>query len=309
MLPPEEVVHRLRESGSLWETAPGVSGLRGHVVTLRREIEAAVADVARAETRNEWCTPAGVSFETLEKAEYFSSFPQWLTTASHLSGDEAALQAIAASESPGLAARSTAGTPEIALPPAVCYNTYAALADSRIDAPLLMTAQGTCWRHEGERHAALERGWAFTMREIVCLGAEWDVKSFLDRGVERVSALAVRLGLETEIVVATDPFFAPSARGRAALQRIKGLKHELVFRFPDARPLAIASFNDHERFFGDRFAISMEGGTPASSGCVAFGLERWLLAVLVTHGVDPSDWPLTTLASSHPRSHSGAVGI
>lgn len=309
MLPPEEVVRLLRESGSLWDVAPGVSGLRGDIVTLGREIEAALADIARSETPNEWCAPAGVSFETLERAQYFSSFPQWLTTASHLSGDEAVLQSIAASASPGRAARSAPALPEIALPPAVCYNTYAALADSTIEAPLLMTAQGTCWRHEAGRHAALERGWAFTMREIVCLGAGWDVKSLLDRGVERASALAARLGLETEIVVASDPFFAPSARGRAALQRIKGLKHELVFRFPDNRPLAIASFNDHEQFFGEAFAISLADGTSASSGCVAFGLERWLLAVLVTHGVNPADWPLGALAGSHRPTHSGAIGI
>jgi seryl-tRNA synthetase len=308
MLPPEEVVRRLRESGSLWDVAPGISGLRGPVVTLRREIEAALADIARGETRNEWCAPAAVGFDTLERAQYFSSFPQWLSTASHLSGDEAALQAIASSESPGRAARSAAGTPETALPPAVCYNTYAALADSTIDAPLLMTAQGTCWRHEGARHAALERGWAFTMREIVCLGAAWDVKSLLDRGVERASALAARLGLETELVLASDPFFAPTARGRAALQRIKGLKHELVFRFPDNRQLAIASFNDHEAFFGNSFAISLNDGSPASSGCVAFGLERWLLAVLVTHGIEPTDWPLAALAGSHRLTHSGATG-
>jgi seryl-tRNA synthetase len=308
MLPPEEVVRLLRESGSLWDVAPGLSGLRGHVVNLRHGIDAALADLAHAETVNEWSPPAGVSFETLERARYFSSFPQWLTTASHLSGDEAALQAIAASESPGGAARAP-GTPEIALPPAVCYNTYAAQADSTIDAPLLMTAQGTCWRHEGERHAALERGWAFTMREIVCLGAEWDVKSVLDRGVERASALAAGLGLETEIVVASDPFFAPSARGRAALQRIKGLKHELVFRLGDQRPLAIASFNDHQQFFGDAFGVSLADGTPASSGCVAFGLERWLLAVLVTHGVDPANWPLEALAGSHRLTHTGAIRI
>lgn len=309
MLPPEEVVRRLRASGSLWDVTPGISGLRGQVVGLRREIEAALSDIARAETPNEWAAPAGVSFETLERAQYFSSFPQWLTTASHLSGDEAALQAIASSESPGRAARGAAGAVETALPPAVCYNTYAALADSMIDAPLLMTAQGTCWRHEGDRLSALERGWAFTMREIVCLGAAWDVKSLLDRGVERASALAARLGLETEVILASDPFFAPSARGRAALQRIKGLKHELVFRFPDGRPLAIASFNDHEEFFGDSFGISLTDGTAASSGCVAFGLERWLLAVLVTHGVDPTDWPLAGLAGSQRPTHSGATGI
>jgi seryl-tRNA synthetase len=309
MLPPEEIVRRLRESGSLWDVAPGVTGLSGRVAALEREIEGALADIARAETPNEWRAPAGVSFETLERAKYFSSFPQWLSMASHLSGDESVLQSIASSESPGRTAPSCGVAPAIALPPAVCYNTYAALADSTIDGSVLMTAQGTCWRHEGERHAALERGWAFTMREIVCVGTAWDVKSLLDRGVERASALAARLGLETEVVVASDPFFAPSARGRAALQRIKGLKHELVFRFPDGRPLAIASFNDHEEFFGDAFSISLPGGQAASSGCVAFGLERWLLAVLVTHGVDSADWPFAVLAGSHRPTHSGAMGI
>jgi seryl-tRNA synthetase len=293
MLSPEEVIRQLRERGSLLEVAPGVSGLRGPVVFLLREIEAALADLARTETSNEWVTPAGVSFETLERAKYFASFPQWLTAASHLSGDEAALQHIAASASPGVAARSSLEAPDVVLPPAVCYNTYAAHADSVIPAPVVMTAQGTCWRYEGERLAALERAWAFTMREIVCLGAQRDVRDFLDRSVERVSGLERALGIDCETVAASDPFFAPNARGRAALQRIKGLKHELVFRFPDGRPLAIASFNDHELFFGDAFRIFLPDGSAAWSGCVAFGLERWLMAVLVTHGVEPSGWPAT----------------
>ena len=32
-------------------------------------------------------------------------------------------------------------------------------------------------------------------------------------------------------------------------------------------------------------------GEPAASGCVAFGLERWLLAFLVAHGPDAAAWP------------------
>jgi len=291
MLSPDEVIRLLRERGSLWDVAPGVTGLRGPVVSLLRDIESALLDVARAETPDEWIPPAVVAFDTLEKAQYFASFPQWLTAASHLSGDDDSLQRIAASASPGQAARSSLAPADAALPPAICYNTYAALASSVIDAPVVMTAQGTCWRHEGERLAALERGWAFTMREIVCVGAERDVKDFLDRCVQSVGALERAYQLECELAAASDPFFAPTARGRAALQRIKGLKHELVFHFADGRPLAIASFNDHELFFGEAFGITLRDGTPAWSGCVAFGLERWLLAVLATHGVDPIDWP------------------
>lgn len=291
MLSPDEVIGLLRGSGSLWDVAPGVTGLRGPVVSLLREIENALLELAHAETADEWIAPAVVTFDTLEKAQYFASFPQWLTAASHLSGDDECLQRIAASTSPGHAARSSLAPADAVLPPAICYNTYAAIADSVIDAPLVMTAQGTCWRHEGERLAALERGWAFTMREIVCVGEERDVKDFLDRCVRRVSAVERAYDLECELTAASDPFFAPTARGRVALQRIKGLKHELIFHFADGRPLAIASFNDHELFFGEAFGITLPDGKPAWSGCVAFGLERWLLAVLATHGVEPTDWP------------------
>jgi seryl-tRNA synthetase len=294
MLSPDEVVRLLREGGSLWEVTPGVSGLRGPVVSLLREIENALLEVARDETRDEWVAPSVVTFETLEKAQYFASFPQWLTAAAHLSGDDEALQSIAASASPGQAARASLAPATAVLPPAICYNTYAALAHSVVDLPIVMTAQGTCWRHEGDRLSALERGWAFTMREIVCIGAEREVKNFLDRCVERVGALERAYGLDCELEAASDPFFAPTARGRAALQRIKGLKHELVFQFADGRPLAIASFNDHELFFGEAFGITLPDGRPAWSGCVAFGVERWLLAVLATHGVDPTAWPVAT---------------
>ena len=75
-----------------------------------------------------------------------------------------------------------------------------------------------------------------------------------------------------------------------------------MFRFADGRPLAIASFNDHELFFGDAFGISLADGMPAWTGCVAFGLERWLLAVLASYGVDPRNWPLTLTTHEQTRS-------
>ena len=297
MLQPERVISDLRLSGWLWDAGPGLIGLRGPVLSLLREIERELEALARLETVEEWRTPAGISFETLERAQYFASFPQWLTTASHLSGDDAVLQEIATSRSPATAARNAVSAPETVLPPAVCYHTYAAMAGAVVDTPELMSAQAVCWRHEGGRLAALERGWAFTMREIVCLGSQVDVKALLDRSITRTQSFARELGLDVKLEEANDPFFAPTSRGRAALQRIKGLKQELVINFPDGRPLAIASFNDHETFFGDAFAISLSTGGPASSGCAAFGLERWLLAVLVTHGTRPENWPSPSVSS------------
>ncbi len=147
-----------------------------------------------------------------------------------------------------------------ALPPAVCYHLFAALAGRILESPARFTAQGTCWRHEGARHVPLERGWAFTMREMVCLGTEADTTAFRARGIERARDLARMLGLDATLAEAGDPFFAPTARGKATLQRIKALKHELLLPIGGERRIAAASFNLHERFFGDAFAIRLPDG-------------------------------------------------
>jgi len=286
MLQPEEVIAILRERDELWETAPGLIGLRGRTRALMERIASSLADAAHEETGGEWSVPPGISFETLERAQYFASFPQWLTAASHLSSDNDVLEKIATSSSPASAAKSAMERPGAALSPAVCYHTYEALARQCVTSPTLMTAEGVCWRHEGDRLSPLERGWAFRMREIVCIGSDYYVEDFRQRWMIRAIDVARSFGLEPEMNLAADPFFAPTARGKAALQRMKALKHELIVRFPDGRTMAIASFNNHERFFGESFRISLVGRTTAASACVAFGIERWLLAVLAAHGVD-----------------------
>ena len=290
MWPPERIVATLVARGELWEAAPGIVGLRGDTLALLGAIEQAIARLASAETRDEWRVPSAIALKTLARADYFASFPQWLTLASHLDGDEAVLERLAAHPDPAVAAGDAAAAAEAALPPAVCYHAYAALAGRTIASPTLLTAQGTCWRHEGARHAALERGWAFTMREIVCLGTAEDTAAFRARGIQRAKVLAEDLGLEAVLVEANDPFFAPTARGKALVQRLKALKHELLLPIGD-RSIAAASFNHHERFFGEAFAIRLAGGEAASTACVAFGLERWLLAFLSAHGLEPRGWP------------------
>jgi seryl-tRNA synthetase len=313
MWPPEQVLRVLRERGELWESGPGLVGLRGDVLALYRALEQTIAGLARSESADEWRVPAGLSLETLARADYFASFPQWLTAVSHLSEDPTVLERVATATDPAAAARSALAPADAVLPPAVCYHTYAALAGTVVSSPTTMTAQGTCWRHEGDRLAPLERGWAFTMREIVCLGAAEDIDAFRLRGIEHVGELASVLGLERRVIQASDPFFAPAvpspsgvfaptARGKALLQRVKALKHELLLTLAPGRSIAAASFNHHETFFGEAFDIRLPSGRPAASGCIAFGIERWLLAFLVTHGPDAGAWP-----AIHATSVAGGI--
>ena len=285
----DDIVNALRARGELWDVAPGVTALRGDAAALLRDLERAIATLCGLETADDWRVPPAIDFATLVRAEYFASFPHWLTVASHLRDEEDALRAVAERGEPAVL-REASAAPKAALNPAVCYHIYAALAGTSIDQARIVTAQAECWRHEGARHATLERGWAFTMREVVCIGSDDDAHAFLERSTERVTEFAQSLDLEPTIVVATDPFFAPSARAKHVLQRLKELKHELLLPI-GASTIAASSFNLHETFFGEAFDITLPNGKPATTACVAFGLERWLLAFLVKHGPEAASWP------------------
>ena len=60
------------------------------------------------------------------------------------------------------------------------------------------------------------------------------------------------------------------------MQKLFPQKEEMVY----GRSLAIASLNFHRNFFGERCGIRTADGEPAFTGCVAFGIERWLHALL-----------------------------
>jgi hypothetical protein len=129
------------------------------------------------------------------------------------------------------------------------------------------------------------------MREIVFIGAADDAQLFLERASSRVIDLARALGLDPAVALASDPFFAPTARGKQLLQQLQGLKREMLLPITADERIAASSFNLHGAFFGQVFDIRLVTGIPATTACVAFGLERWLLAFLVRHGLDSAAWP------------------
>ena len=287
MWPREAIIRILRSRGELWEVVPGITVLRGDVATLFRALERTIGAICGLETSDEWRVPPAIDFATLGRAEYFTSFPQWLTLASHLSDDPAVLRHVAEHNQMDVAAAPA----RVALNPAACYHVYSAFTGDVIDAPKIVTVQADCWRHEGPRHATLEREWAFTMREVVCIGSDDEARAFVARGIDRVTEFARALDLDATLVVATDPFFAPAARAKAMLQRLKELKRELLLPVHSNARIAASSFNLHDTFFGEAFDIRLANGEPATSACVAFGLERWLLAFLVRYGPDAMRWP------------------
>lgn len=232
--------------------------LEGAAASARTWLDGRVRALALERGAVEWHFPASVHRDTLARAGYFESFPDG-----------------AASIGPPPA--------EFFLSPAVCYHAYAQLAGRRLAAPLLLTASQTCFREADRGADTASRLWEFTMREIMFIGPEDWVAAERRHWTAAASELAAALRLDASVVPAADPFFGMAARGRRLMQQLKQLKDEL--RVPvGGEAAALASFNTHETFFGGRFDITLEDGRPAHSGCAAFGLERWALAVCARHG-------------------------
>ena len=83
-----------------------------------------------------------------------------------------------------------------------------------------------------------------------------------------------------DVETATDTFFSAAGRGRRLIQQLKKLKYELRAEAGVAGRIAAASFNLHEDFFAKRFDMMCPDGHHVSSGCIAFGIERWTLVCL-----------------------------
>ncbi len=222
----------------------------------------------------------------LDRIDYFRSFPHLVTLPATVATDRAARQRFV-----DRAGTATGTVPLVehepirhALTPAACYPVYPAFADRSLDRPTFLTMASTCFRREAT-FVPLRRQWAFTMREIVCLGTSDEVGDFTAGGRQLVETLCRRMDLPMEWQVADDPFFNPESNGRALMQRLWPTKHEAV-----VDGLAICSVNRHHDHFGHAFSIARDGRS-AHSGCVAFGLDRWLGVVAGRWGADPAGWP------------------
>jgi hypothetical protein len=139
------------------------------------------------------------------------------------------------------------------------------------------------------------------MREIVFVGSAGWVARQRARAIEALAEQLAEWDLDCVIETANDPFFPTVHTNKAYWQQRSDLKFEMRLGIePDAdgapRTLACGSLNLHENFFGRTFGIAAADGQPAFTGCVAWGLERWVLAGFTQHGYERDRWPASLRA-------------
>lgn len=267
----------------------GQSILSGPLLDLFRRLDQQCLSWAAQVDADEYLFPTFIPAHELNKLDYFRSFPHLVTFPVSLDQQEQNLELFRSQEPVGengcVHLTKTAEVKDV-LTPAACYHIYIAMQGQSFKAARYFTTRNTCFRKEVEYHP-LQRQWSFSMREIVCIGSAADVQEFLRSFESLLSEFFEKINLPVTFEHATDPFFKPSTSPKYVMQRLDPVKKEMIFD----KKLAIGSLNYHRSYFGETFKIQQDG-RPLSSGCVAFGLERWLYAFLTTFGPEREKHPI-----------------
>lgn len=178
---------------------------------------------------------------------------------------------------------------------AACNNVWLHLAGRQLAGPARFTVRGVCCRGEGGHYFMLERMRSFSMREVTFIGRPAEVLAFRERALAFLAAVTGALGLGGRLSPANDPFFlVDQDAGRPGAEDADGAvsKMELRLGLYDDKSVACASVNVHGSFFAERLDISgPDLGESLWTACVAFGLERWVWAILVQFGPHSERWP------------------
>jgi seryl-tRNA synthetase len=287
----KEYLDALLEKRLLVET--GVRGVfgRGHVFEdVLTRFDQFIERTVKGDGAEKLHFPPILNRKYLEKSGYLKSFPQLAGTVFAFQGKDQQHQQLLEKLNAGDDWTTFQQATEVVLTPAGCYPVYPTMKGQLPEGGKLIDLWSYCFRHEPSDDPA--RMQMFRMRELIRLGdleavrkwrAEW-----IDRGLDMLKAV----GLPAYVALANDPFFGRGGRMLAANQREQELKFEIVCPITSTeKPTAIMSFNYHQDHFGSTFGIETSKGETAQTACLGFGMERIILALFKTHGLDPATWP------------------
>ncbi len=239
--------------------------------------------------------PPVMSRKQLEKSGYLKSFPNLLGCVCALHGSEPSIRAAADRHEAGGDWTESLSASDLVLSPAACYPVYP-IAAARGPLPaggLQFDIEADVFRHEPSK--SLDRLQSFRMREFVRIGSPQEIVEYRERWLARAPAIAADLSLPHAIDVASDPFFGRVGQMMAVSQRQQALKFEMLIPYhAGATPTACMSFNYHRDHFGQVWSMHDQHGEPAHTSCVAFGIDRLVVAMFANLGLDLDRWPAVT---------------
>lgn len=227
-----------------------------------------------------------IPIKSLEKCNYIRLFPQNVYSVTEFPHQLEVLERIRGGENISDHMRST----KFVLSPAVCFHTYEELSNESLAEPLVLTANGNCFRHEADWRLNSYRNNEFNMREIIYVGEKDFVNRIRGSLIDQVWDFFCELGLQGRVISASDPFFFPEDVEKKQYQLFSKMKYELEIKAHN-KNYAIASFNNVFDTLCREFNIRGVDGDFLHSGCVAFGLDRWVVTLISVYGNELDRWP------------------
>lgn len=296
-----DIIAELVETKTIKILEPGLFIFREPFSSLLRFFDDTfVQRIADAFGAKEESYPAVIHLSTLDKTNHFTSFPEHLHFLNHLRDDLDVIESFSDSvrqaggwkEEAPLDLNRTMPKPRFAMNPSTCYHCYEGLQGETLEGDgIVATAVAKCHRYESKNHADFGRLLDFSMREIIFVGKPEFVRENRMKAVEHLKQLAQEWEIDCLIENANDPFFTNDFQVKASFQRNQEMKYEMRLTIPYLdKSIACSSVNFHSTAFGTAFDIKL-GKRPATTGCVGFGLERWVFAFLAQFGLREEGWP------------------
>lgn len=182
--------------------------------------------------------------------------------------------------------------PTFALSPSACFHTYLEYENTILDENSAFTFCQSVFRNEGRfNFSEIGRLMDYHVREIVLIGSDEYVLTVRQQILTLLVEFLNKLGLCYTVDVAADPFVMPKIQKFKKIQRSEEIKYEVKLNCSPKDRISVASFNLHGSAFTHPFNIKIADRNDTVTGCIGFGIERWVIAFICQCGFDPIQWP------------------
>lgn len=187
--------------------------------------------------------------------------------------------------------QSIMNSPKYSLSPSACFHVYEEYANQELPKNTIVTFVQSVFRNEGRfNFSQFGRMKDYHVREMVFIGDEEFVNLSRSKMIGRVNEYIKFINMNAKMQVASDPFVLPKMQTFKKIQKMEKSKYELLLSYNDEKYMSVASFNLHGSAFTYPFNITVKDKETVT-GCIGFGLERFVLCFLSQYGENAQNWP------------------
>lgn len=285
--------HQLLYDNSFFFYNDGAIGLNGKALFLYAFFEKEFKQIAHElyEECIDKLYPVLLDITDYTRTGYLHNSPQYSIFCSNVKEDIKVLERV---EEISINSDKTniLASPRFVLSPSACFHVYAEYQNRILYEDVAITFTQNVFRNEGRLNFdEIGRLRDYHVREIVFLGREDFVISKRNEAISRVYSMMKEFRLCGNISAASDSFIMPQIQRFKKIQIQEKIKYETQLNYDENKLMSVASFNLHGDTFSHAFNIKSANGKKVVSGCIGFGLERWVMCFIAQYGDDVNLWP------------------